>query len=432
MLGGRATSWFEHSTGDALDACQHGTMRCCTNLANLLDRLGVHHLICYSGDLHFLDSDGKHSTLCRGPLPAPFHTGLSFLAFKSMSLVDKMSIGRGMLLMLRAKPGQDWDKQDIASWFAKTKQTERAVKRFWEPVLVSACNESLNRISCHHAFKIFREGFLANSYGYEFGVPTVPLGTLYTDAAVKYIQQRGGCVETKTIVDTIEFDENRVTSVSLLNGETVAADYFISALQFDLLLKLLPNELIEKLPFFNLLNQIEFAPLVGVHLWFDRKIDCPEPIALLDRTSDWIFNKTVDFDLPNKNETYLSIVTSADPELTAMPKEQVLERILGEVREALPQTRDANLTKWYVLKERKGTFSPKPGVEALRPDQRSPIKNLYVAGEWTNTGWPSTMESAARSGYLAAERLLEDIGQPTKCLAPDLPVEGLSKWLMRR
>jgi squalene-associated FAD-dependent desaturase len=432
LLGGRASSFIDPLTGERTDACQHGTMRCCTNLTDLLERLGVHDQIRYHDTIHFLDSDGRRSVIKGSRLPAPGHTSVSFLRFRSLGVRDKLGIARGMLGMLRARSEPKWDETTVEAWFRQTGQTERAVTRFWAPVLVSACNESMDRISCTHAFKIFRDGFLAHPTAYQFGVPRVPLGTLYTEPAVAFLHKRGGCVRTRAIVDQLHLEEGCVAGITLLDGEQVEADYYVSALQFDLLLKLLPPEIVDREPYFSNLRKIELAPLIGVHLWFDREIDCPEALALLDRDSDWIFNKTLNFDRPDGEGTYLSVVISARRDLTAMSREEVLERVLGDVHAALPDTRQATLLKWNVLREKKATFSPVPGVDALRPDQRSPLPNLFVAGEWTRTGWPSTMESAARSGYLAAEYALEDAGIPRRCLAPDLPVGGLAKWLLRQ
>lgn len=429
LLGGRASSFFDHKTGEPIDACQHGTMRCCTNLADLLERLGVHHQIRYHDTIHFLDGEGKHSVIKGCGLPAPMHTAFSFFAFKSLGLRDKLSIVRGLMAMLRAKPEPHNDTLDIATWFARMDQTERAIRRFYEPILVSACNESLERISCMHAFKIFVDGFLRHPTAFHFGVPCVPLGVLYTQPTLAYLKQRGGCVRLKTTVDRVEVRDGRVVGVILNNGERVEADYYVSALQCDLLLKILPQEVTRGIPYFENLKQIEFSPIIGVHLWFDRTIDCPECVALLDRRIDWIFNKTRNFDLPPDRGTYLSLVISADRELAAMPKEEVMARTLADVHDCLPETREARLLKWLVLKERKATFSPKPGVDVLRPDQRSPLDNLYVAGEWTRTGWPSTMEGASRSGYRAAEYILAREGIPRKLVADDLPTTGLARWL---
>jgi squalene-associated FAD-dependent desaturase len=429
LLGGRASSFIDPETGERLDAGQHGTMRCCTNLADLLERLGVHDRICYHDTIRFLDGEGKRSVIKGCGLPAPLHTALSFLTFRSLGLRDKLAIARGLLAMLRAKPDPKRDETDIAAWFRRMGQTERAVRRFWEPILVSTCNETMERISCAYAFKIFREGFLLHPRAFHFGIPSVPLGTLYTEPTVVYLKRRGGCVRTRAIVDRLHVEDGRVTGITLQSGEEAQADCYVSALQFDLLLKLLPPEVTEGAPYFENLKRLELSPIVGVHVWFDRPLDCPDALALLDRRTDWIFNKTKNFGLPESEGTYLSMVVSADRELTALPKEEIYARVLEEVRACLPEARQANVIRWRVLKERKATFSPQPGVEALRPDQRSPLPNLFVAGEWTQTGWPSTMESAARSGYLAAGRILAQEGIERRVLAPDLPPSGPAKWL---
>lgn len=431
LLGGRASSYSDRETGERLDECQHGTMRCCTNLAALLERLGVHDQIRYHDTIHFLDGDGRRSVITNCGLPAPMHTAVSFLQFKSLSWRDKIAIGRGMIAILRAKPGPQNDAESIADWFRRMGQTERAIQRFWSPILVSACNEKIERISCTHAFKIFRDGFLAHPQAFHFGVPRVPLGTLYTEPTLAALRQRDGCVRLRTTVDSIHTEGGtggRVTGITLVDGERIEGDFYISALQFDLLLKLLPPEVAAIAPFANL-TRIDLSPICGIHLWFDRPVECPEALALLDRVTEWIFNKTKNFDRPKGQGTYLSLVISASRHVAEMSPEEVMNRALEEVRACLPEAREANVVRWRVIRWPKATFSPEPGVEALRPDQRSPLTNFYLAGEWTRTGWPSTMEGAARSGYLAAEALCADAGHPQRFLAPDLPPAPLVRLL---
>ena len=173
------------------------------------------------------------------------------------------------------------------------------------------------------------------------------------------------------------------------------------------------------------------SPIVGAHLWFDRVIDCPPALAILDKNIEWIFNKSALWgapaQIPGEQGTYLSMVISASQRFEAMPKEELTALVLKEVRECLPGAQAAEVVKSLVIRWPKATITPKPGVAALRPDQRSPIENLYVAGEWTQTGWPSTMESAARSGYRVAEYILAREGRPETVLAPDLPVRGLAR-----
>ena len=353
------------------------------------------------------------------------------MRFASLNLRDKIGIARALVVMLRAKTERAREDLDMGAWLKAQGQTEQAVRRFWRPILVSACNEEPERISCLHAFKLFRDGFLLNSRAFHFGVPRVPLGTLYTEPTLAYLQKRGSCVRTRTIVDKIHFSEDSnpiVTGLTLRDGERIEADFYVSGLQFDLLLKLLPERVTQDVPYWENLRQIELCPILGAHLWFDRPIDCPPALAILDRSIEWIFNKTQNWNLPPEQGTYLSIVISASQRFADMPKEELTSLVLKEARECLPDAQQANVTKSLVIRWPKATLSPRPGVEALRPDQRSPIANLYVAGEWTQTGWPSTMEGGVRSGYRAAEYLLAHEGNPQTLLAPDLPAQGIARF----
>jgi zeta-carotene desaturase len=437
LLGGRASSYLDPATGERRDECQHGTMRCCTNLTDLLTRLGVQDQIRYHDTLNFLDGDGVRSVIKGSGLPAPMHTAPSFLRFRSLGLKDKIGIARGMMAMLRARP--DDPKHDtitVAEWFRQTGQTERAVQRFWGPILVSACNETNDRIAYSHALKIFRDGFLLHPTAFHFGVPRVPLGSLYTEPTLAYLAQRGGCARLRTIVEEIHFTTDttpRVTGVTLRDGTRLEADYYISALQFDLLLKLLPDAVAANVPYWQNLHGLELSPICGVHLWFDRTLDCPEALAVLDRETEWIFHKNRNFDQSEgSGGSYLSIVISASHRLAGLPKEEILATVLADVHACLPDSREATLLRSQIVRWPKATISPRPGADALRPSQTSPIPNLLVAGEWTRTGWPSTMEGAARSGYLAAEAILAAEGKPESLLAPDLPRPTLVRLLASR
>ncbi|MCX6381541.1 MAG: hydroxysqualene dehydroxylase HpnE [Armatimonadetes bacterium] len=432
LLGGRASSYIDPQTGERLDECQHGTMRCCTYLTDLLEKLGVQDQIDYHDVLAFLDSEGNYSEIKGCGLPAPLHTSLSFLAFKSLGLRDKIGIANAMIAMLRAGKRPEHHQETIAAWFQRHGQTPRAIQRFWRPILISACNEELERTACAYAFKIFVEGFLCHPRAFHFGVPKVPLGSLYTEPTLAYLEKRESRAFTRTIVDSVEVEGNHIASITLQNGAVVTADYYVSALQFDLLLKILPAHLTEGVPYFENLKKMELSPLAGVHIWFDRPIECPPALALLDRETEWIFNKTKTWSLPQGAGTYLSMVISASHRFAKTPKEELLRIVLADVRAALPTAREANVVRSQVVRWPKGTLVPAPGVDALRPSQRSPVPNLFVAGEWTDTGWPSTMESAVRSGYRAAEYLLKEAGLARSLTVQELPIAGLARGLLRR
>jgi zeta-carotene desaturase len=165
-----------------------------------------------------------------------------------------------------------------------------------------------------------------------------------------------------------------------------------------------------------------------VHFWFDREVMSEPFVTLLDTTTQWIFNKTALY-AQNGNGTskgqYLQLVISASYGLLQKPRQEIIDLCLAEVRHALPAAREAMLVKATVIKEASATFSPQPGVNRWRPKQETSVKNMFLAGDWTDTGWPATMEGAVRSGYLAAEAVLRTAGTPKTILQPDLPPDGL-------
>ena len=434
LLGGRASSYTAAATGERLDECQHGTMRCCTCLTRLLEQIGSADSIRYHDRLEFLDAQGVRSVITGSALPAPFHTLPSFLAFRSLKLTDKVVIARAMVAILRAKPGPALEAETAAAWFQRMGQTRRAVSRFWRPILISACNEELDRISCACAFKVFRDGFLLNARGFHFGVPSVPLASLYHEPALQYLKTRGACVHLRTIAGSFLVDEDagRVTGLEMPGGEILVADHYVSALQFDLLVRALPASTVGDFSYFSALSGLEISPIMGVHLWFDRPIECPDALAVLDRETEWIFNKNRCFGTPAEPGQYLSIVVSASRRFAGLEKNAILETILREVRECLPDARQAKVLRSAVVRWPKATLSPLPGSDALRPDPDTPLTNFKLAGEWTNTGWPSTMEGAARSGYLAAEAVLRDAGASKRLLAPDMPPGRLAALIATR
>ena len=431
LLGGRASSATDPHTGERIDECQHGTMRCCTELTSLLAQLGVDDKIEYFDTLEFLDGQGRRSVIKGSHFPAPLHTALSFLTFRSLGLKDKLGIARGMLCMLRAHSDERNEELAFGEWLSKTGQTELAIRHFWRPILISSCNEEPERIACSFAFKIFVEGFLSTANGYHFGVPTVPLATLYTEPTISYLHRNGGCVRTRATVSKLHFSAGRITGLELTGGEYVQADYIISSLQSDMLLKMIPKEVQIHSDYWSKLSEFELVPLLGAHLWFEGKIEAPPALAILDREIEWIFNRSRNLKLPSDKETCLSVVISASRRYAQLDKNSLVEQIVSEARACLPQLNSSKLLRTYLVRWPKATFSPKPGVNGIRPVQRSPIPNLFVAGEWTRTEWPSTMEGAARSGRLAASFLLEEEGIERRKPPADPPAAPLVRFIYR-
>jgi len=438
FLGGRATSYVL-PTGEHVDNCQHVTLGCCTNLDDFYRRAGASEKIRFYDRLEFSSPDGHRGTMYRSPLPAPFHLTPSFAKFPLLSWSDKRGIAR--LLMSIARSGgrprdlasPDGVHPNMLDWLRRHKQTETAIQRFWGAVLISALDETLDRTDAQYGVDVFWEAFLANRAGYRIGIPTVPLADLYDGCRAALIQQ-GGEVRFRAAVRAVEVTGNVINGVSFESGEVLRADHYIAAVPQEALLELLPADIATRQPVFANLRNLRNSPITGVHLWFDRPVMTETFLTLLDTTTQWIFNKTLLYGgvAPANSGQYLQLVISASYDLVQKSRQEIVDICLKEVQRALPAARNAQLQKSTVIKETAATFSPAPGCDQWRPPATSPIRDLFLAGDWTATGWPATMEGAVRSGYLAAEALTNADGHPQKFLKLDLPVEGISRLIAKR
>lgn len=428
-LGGRATS-YDLPDGGHVDNCQHVTMGCCTNLEDFYARVGAAHKIRFYDRLRFADPAGRRGVIEASPLPPPFHLAPSFLLFPSLTFADKCAIARAMMAIARAGgPPADANSGTMLEWLLRNGQTPGAIRRFWRVVLVSALNEELERTDARYGVDVFWKAFLANRRGFEVGIPIVPLANLY-DGCRRAIEQRGGEVRTRAAVREICLAEGRVQALRLDGGPSAESDFFVLAVPHDELLKLLPAGIAERDPQFAGLRNLGVSPITGIHLWFDRAV-MPEPfLTVLDRTVQWIFNKSRLLEESNEQAPgaqYLQLVVSASYGLLPLSRQEIIELSRAELAEVLPATREAKLLKATVVKEAAATFSPAPGCDRWRPTAITGLKNLFLAGDWTATGWPATMEGAVRSGYRAAEAVLDSVGVRRRLLRDELPFEGLAR-----
>jgi squalene-associated FAD-dependent desaturase len=434
-LGGRAASYVLPG-GEHVDNCQHVTLGCCTNLEDFYRRVGAAGKIRFFDRLLFSTPEGRRGAMESFPLPAPLHMALSFARFPLLGWADKFAIAR-TLLTIASSGGRPKDISNDAggltmlAWLQKHRQTERAIRRFWEVILVSALDEQLDRIDARYGIDVFWKAFLSTRAGYRIGIPCVPLGDLY-DGCKEAIRMRGGEVLLRAGVRGFQVAGDQVTGVEREDGSVETADYYVAAVPQDILPELLPADLVERQPVFLNLRNLRASPITGVHLWFDKQVMQEPFLTLLDSTTQWVFNKTqLNGGSVEAQGQYLQLVISASYSLVSRSRQEIIELCINELRGVLPAIRDAKLVKGTVVKETSATFSPAPGSDQWRPAQKSPLPGLFLAGDWTSTGWPSTMEGAVRSGYLAAEAILSDLGTPRKFLQPDLPAEGLSRFWAR-
>jgi len=404
FLGGRATSYpVPGDNSEVIDNCQHVLLRCCVNLMDFYGRLGVADRIEFHKQFFFIEPGGRTSVLEAGGLPAPLHFTGSFWDLKFLGLADKAAISRA-LLAIRSEHGRrdDLDRISMLDWLREKHQPERAIRRFWNQVLVSAINEDLDRMAARHGFQVFWLGFLARANAYEMGIPRVPLGDLYGPEGWKRIPNVR--FHPRAPVERVIVEDGAVRGV-VAAGEQHTADYYIPALPFERLPGVIP-ELDLKIEGF------EHSPITGIHLWFDRSITDLPHATLLDRTIQWMFNKSAG--------RYVQLVVSASRSLVEMPRGDVIALALRELAEFFPVAKDAKLEKAHVVKEIRATFSARPGLEQARPESATQFRNLFLAGDFTRSGWPPIMEGAVRSGYLAAEAVTRAAGSEQKFLLPDI------------
>jgi squalene-associated FAD-dependent desaturase len=418
-LGGRASSFTDAATGQLVDACQHVSMGCCTNLAHFCRTVGIDHLLKPQPILYFMTPDRRVSRFRAGRLPAPLHLAGSFLGAHYLTLGEKLRIAWA-LASLRRQPGTDGNGQPedplFLDWLKAHRQSQRTIDRFWGLVLTSALNETPERVGLRYARKVFLEGFMGHRRGFEVELPAVPLGRLYGSELQDWLDRHGVAVSCLRGARALQVSGQEVEGVELREGDMLRADWYVSAVPFDRLLDLLPPAIVNAHADFANLRNLETSPITSVHVWYDRPVlDLPH-VVLIDCTGQWVFNRGE----TAPGEHYLQVVVSAARQFRGLGHDEVQRRIVAELGTLFPAAARATLRRARVVTEHAATFSVVPGVDRWRPAQGSPLRNLLLAGDWTATGWPATMEGAVRSGYLAAEELLRRQGRSERFLQPDL------------
>jgi zeta-carotene desaturase len=431
-LGGRASSYQHPGTGEVVDNCQHVLFRSCTNLIEFYERIGVNQQIRWYDQMTFVEPGGRATVMRASPLPAPLHTGPSFLHFPFLTSAAKLAIARAMLpltMTVQKDTGKSFE-----NWLQQHRQTPGAIERFWKPILISALSEDLDRISISSAAQVVRES-MKSPAARHMGVPTIPLTALY-NVAGDYIQARGGKLQFRRPLETFQAESSQV-GLRFGDSEEVF-DYLVLALPFEGLDRVLP-ETSEAAPLRDKLSHFESSPITGIHLWFDRQISDLDHAVLLDRTIQWMFHKSriqpirsMSGNGPGVGKdaggSYVELVVSSSKNLIEQSRPEIVDLALRELREFFPAAREANVVKSAVIKEVHATYSPRPGIDAYRPVSTTAWPRVFLAGDWTATGWPATMESAVRSGYLAAEALTCATGLANKkFIVPDLPASGFMR-----
>ena len=312
-----------------------------------------------------------------------------------------MGIVRTLRKLIHLKIYKENEIEIARAWLRRQGRSESAIKHFWSVVLTSTLSETVDYASLAAAKKVFADGFCSSSRAYELIIPRVPLGEIFDCRVPAWLERQGVNIRRGSRVREISIQEKGDVAVFLYDGiaqdfEAVIvavpwfeAPYLFSASPANFPLKL------------EALKQIPSAAITAVHLWFDRPISPLPQGALVGKLSQWIFN----------SDSYCQVVISASHRVVKCEKEELLKTVLGDLGSVFPQARRARLLHWRVVTIPRAVISLQPGVDWLRPSQKTSVPGLFLAGDWTATGWPGTMEGAVWSGYLAAEGLLKYLGR---------------------
>jgi squalene-associated FAD-dependent desaturase len=438
-VGGRAYSYAHPVLGEVIDS-QHVLLGCCTNLIDLCKLAGADRHIRWYDSVTFLEPETASRLTRRseiGPsfFPAPGHSSLSFLRAPMLSLEDKSWIALGLLDFLRGYP--DNDGEPFAAWLKRTKQTDRAIRHFWEPVIVGALNDTFDRCSTRYAGQVFHESFMKSAEGGRLGIPAQPLSEFYA-AIAELAEQQGTTLHLRTSVDRIEHLVDGTWQAIASDGSIHNAPSLLLTLPFEQtarLLATLPEDSPHRQCILPAMDQFTHAPITTIHLWFDRHITDLDHAALLDTRIQWMFNKSrirrFESSSVAQPGQYLELVISASFAELHQTREEILAAAIEELARFFPVVRVATVLRSGILKEARATFSVIPGLDRFRPTPAAAGGNLYLAGDWIRTGWPSTMEGAVRSGRIAAEAIARAAGNSSSFLTPDLPATGLMRLLGR-
>jgi squalene-associated FAD-dependent desaturase len=417
-LGG-ATCSFSRD-GLTVDTGQHIFLGCCTAYRGLLDRLGMTEHATVQGrfDVTVLapgaNGRPRKARLRRTALPGPLHMLPALGRYPFLSLAERAKVARPALAMRFVDPADPAaDTQRFGDWLARRGQSERTRRALWDLFSVSALNIAGDDASLALAAVVVKTGLLGKNNAADIGVPTLPLGELHGDAGGTLLAKLGARVMMGTKVAAIE-PSGTGYRIQLAQGEPLAADAVVLAVPHEKAAPLIPAGALPEQTVAGWAG-LGASPIVNVHVIYDRPVMELPFVAAIDSPVQWVFDRTRISGLDQPGHQYLAISLSAADQYADTPVAELQEQFVPALAELFPAARDAEVTEFFVTRERRATFRQTPGSGALRPKAATARPGLVLAGAWTDTGWPDTMEGAVRSGLAAAAQLkasLSTIGVP--------------------
>jgi squalene-associated FAD-dependent desaturase len=430
-LGGAAYSFTRDGIG--ADNGQHVFLRCCTAYRELLERLGAADGVTLQRRLEIpvLRPGRAPARLWRNGLPAPLHLAPAMLRYSLLSLGERASVARAMRALDSIDTDDpEMDRRSFGDWLAEHRQSEQAIEAVWSLIVRPTLNLEPAEASLAQAAYVFQQGLLRDRAAGDIGYARAPLSEINDRAAMAALTRAGVEVCLRRGVTAIVPAGGRFR-VELNGAPTIESEVVIVAVQPDRLARLAPPGAgIDR----DALTRLGSSPIVNLHFVFDRKVTEHEFAAGVGTPIQWLFDRTHNAGIDHGQYLVISL-SAADEELGASSTE-LRERYERALRELLPGTGDAAVETFFVTREHAATFRAAPGARALRPGPRTALPGLVVAGSWTDTGWPATMEGAVRSGHAASHEALTALaaqnGSRNGAAANGSPARGQASQLIAR
>jgi squalene-associated FAD-dependent desaturase len=405
-LGGRAYSFPDTESGDLVDNGQHVLMGCYHQTLDFLAKIGTRDrlLVHRNLEIEMLDGPGRPARLRTASLPGPFHITAGLMRYKHLSVAERLAaVSAGMRMMYMRRFARARLKQmTVAEFMDLTGQGAQARRTFWYPLAIATLNEQPYLASAALFAEVMKRAFFSRRNDSAFLYSRVGLSELYCDAAREFIEKRDGVVACRAIADSLEMSDSIVSTVRLRDGANLQASNFIAAVPPAQLLRLLPEAMAGD-GLFSQIDTLKSSPIICVHVWLDREVTPSAFVGFVGTATQWLFNKRRIFsEYGARHPGYLSFVISGARELVELPNDDLLKMVMNDLSAMIPAAKEAQMIKALVVKEKHATFAPDPASDAVRPSVQTAIPNLFLAGDWIQTGLPATIESAVIAGRSAA------------------------------
>ncbi len=416
-LGGRARSFMDPVSGEIVDNGQHLFLGGYKETLSFLRRLGTDDRMIFQRRLRvtFVQPGHRRSVLSCPAAPAPWHLLLGVAGLSSLSVLDKLGFRRVARVVREfsdgnSDAGEQLDRETVESWLIRLGQSERARAAFWNPLAVATLNEDPTKASALGLMSVLRTLLFGRWPEARLGMAAVGLSELYTDAARQIVEGKGGEVLVNRPVADLKIADSRVVGVRLADGTVLTPELVVSSLPPAALSQILPQDpSVEADPVLGRLSRFTTSPIISINLWFDEPITKALFVGFIGTKTQWLFNKEAILAKAGVPANYLTLIISAAHGLIEQPKDKIVSIALQDLRACFPRARKARLIRSQVVREREATVSLGVGTQAWRPGPRTGLSNLFLAGDWTDTGLPATIESAVVSGRICAETVLKEL-----------------------